>query len=192
MHHKSVGNPFQRPKDTHYGNVQNKLCRLLRNPSDSLFAVIVCIIGNIINVYAEEGLFRGPFCIIGIQYYSQKAANIIQALLFGIWHITNIINPLLDGSMNTAMVALMGIGYILLSGISAYEWGMCAALSETLWIGASEHLFNNFISNSLHTVTEPGADELMIIRITLSYILSLLFVLIISQKKIHSKLLPLP
>lgn len=73
----------------------------------------------------------------------------------------------------------MGRRYILLSGISAYEWGMCAALSETLWIGASEHLFNNFISNSLHTVTETGADELMIIRITLS----LLLVLIISQKR---------
>ena len=71
----------------------------------------------------------------------------VKALLFGIWHITNVINPLLDGSMNIAMAILMGIGYILLSGILAYEWGMCAAMSETLWIGASEHLCNNFISN---------------------------------------------
>lgn len=153
----------------------------------SLSAVAVCMIGNIVNVCAEEGLFRGLFRKIGAQYYSQKTANLIQALLFGIWHITNVINPLLDGSMNIAMAVFMGIGYILLSGILAYEWGMCAALSGTLWIGASEHLFNNFISNSLHTVTETGADELMIIRITLSNFLSLLFVLIISQKNIHNK-----
>ena len=153
----------------------------------SLFAVIVCIIGNIVNIYAEEGLFRGLFCKICIQYYSQKTVNIIQSLLFGIWHITNVINPLLDGSMNIAMAVLMGMGYILLSGILAYEWGMCAALSGTLWIGASEHLFNNFISNSLHTVTETGADEMMIIRITLSNILSLLVVLVISQKNMHKK-----
>ena len=153
----------------------------------SLIAVAVCIFGNVVNVCAEEGLFRGLFYKIGIRSYSQKTANILQALLFGIWHITNVINPLLDGSMNIAMAAFMGIGYILLSGILAYEWGMCAALSGTLWIGASEHLFNNFISNSLHTVTETGADELMIIRITLSNILSLIFVLIISQKNIHSK-----
>ncbi len=153
----------------------------------SLLAVTVCIIGNIVNVYAEEGLFRGLFYKIGIQYYSQKTANIIQALLFGIWHITNVINPLLDGSMNIAMAILMGIGYILLSGILAYEWGMCAALSGTLWIGASEHLFNNFISNSLHTVTETGVDELMIVRIILSNILSLLFVMVISRKIIHNK-----
>ena len=153
----------------------------------SLLAIIVCMIGNIVNVCAEEGLFRGLFCKIGMQYYSQKTANMIQALLFGIWHITNVINPVIDGSMNIAMAVFMGTGYILLSGILAYEWGICAALSGTLWIGASEHLFNNFISNSLHTVTETGADELMIIRITLSNILSLIFVLIISQKNIHSK-----
>ncbi len=149
----------------------------------SLLAIIVCMIGNIVNVCAEEGLFRGLFCKIGMQYYSQKTANMIQALLFGIWHITNVINPVIDGSMNIAMAVFMGTGYILLSGILAYEWGICAALSGTLWIGASEHLFNNFISNSLHTVTETGADELMVIRITLSNILSLLFVLIASRKK---------
>lgn len=153
----------------------------------SLSAVIVCIIGNIVNVYAEEGLFRGLFYKIGAQSYSQKTANIIQALLFGIWHITNVINPLLDGSMSIIMAVFMGIGYILLSGILAYEWGICAALSGTLWIGVSEHLFNNFISNSLHTATETGTDELMIIRIILSNVLSLLFVLIISHKNAHSK-----
>ncbi len=153
----------------------------------SLLAAIVCMIGNIVNVYAEEGLFRGLFCKIGTQCYPQKTANIIQALLFGIWHITNVINPLLDGSMHIAMAVFMGIGYILLSGILAYEWGMCAALSGTLWTGASEHLFNNFISNSLHTVTETGADEWMVLRITLSNMLSLLFVLVISQKNIQNK-----
>lgn len=149
----------------------------------SILAVMVCIIGNIVNVYAEEGLFRGLFRKIGIQSCSQKTANIIQALLFGIWHITNVVNPLLDGSMGITMAVFMGIGYILLSGILAYEWGMCAALTGTLWTGATEHLFNNFISNSLHTVTETGADEMMIIRITLSNILSLLFVLIVFRKK---------
>lgn len=153
----------------------------------SLLAVIVCMIGNIVNVYAEEGLFRGLFYKIGIRSYSQKTANIIQALFFGIWHITNVINPLLDGSMNLIMAIFMGIGYILLSGILAYEWGMCVALTGTLWTGASEHLFNNFISNSLHTVTETGADEWMIVRIILSNILSLLFVLIISYKNTHNR-----
>ncbi len=149
----------------------------------SLLAVIVCMIGNVVNVYAEEGLFRGLFYQIGLPCRSRKAANLIQALFFGIWHITNVINPVLDGSMDMVMAVFIGIGYMLLSGILAYEWGMCAALAGTLWIGVSEHLFNNFINNSLHTVTETGADELMIIRIILSNILSMLFVLSISHKR---------
>lgn len=154
---------------------------------NSLLAVTVCLIGNLINVYAEEGLFRGLFRKIGMQHHSQKTANIIQALLFGLWHITNVINPLLDGSIKIAAAVLMGIGYIVLSGILAYEWGIYAAMTGTLWTGTFEHLFNNFISNSLHTATETGVDEQMIIRITLSNILSLLFVLIISHKNTASK-----
>lgn len=147
----------------------------------SLLAVSVCIIGNIVNVWAEEGLFRGLFYKLGMQAYSQKTANFLQALLFGFWHITNVIYPVLDGSLHFSMAVWMGIGYILLSGILAYEWGMCAALSKTLWIGAFEHLFNNFISNALHMVSETGVDEYMIIRIILSNILSLFFVLMIAK-----------
>lgn len=149
----------------------------------SLSAVVVCLLGNVINVYAEEGLFRGLFRSLGLQCGSQQTANLIQALLFGLWHITNVINPLSDGSMSMGVAVLMGAGYILLSGILAFEWGLCAALTGTLWTGASEHFFNNFISNSLHTVTETGADEMMIIRIVLSNLLSLLLVLIVSRKK---------
>lgn len=154
----------------------------------SLPAVTVCIIGNIVNVFAEEGLFRGLFQRISTQCCSQRTANIIQSLLFGIWHIANVAALLHDGSINITTGIFMGIGYTVLSGLLAYEWGICAAVTGTLWTGTSEHFFNNFISNSLHTVTETGVDEMMIIRITLSNILSLLFVLIISRKrKLHDR-----
>lgn len=154
----------------------------------SFLTVIVCIVGNILNVCAEEGLFRGLFYKISMQCCSPKTANAIQAMLFGIWHITNAVNPVLDGSISIAAGVFMGIGYVLLSGILAYEWGICALLTGTLWTGLSEHFFNNFISNSLHIVTGTEADEMMTIRITLSNILSLLFVMIISRKrKIYSK-----
>ena len=42
----------------------------------SLIAVIVCIISNIVNVYVEEGLFRGLFCKIGLQCYSQYSYTV--------------------------------------------------------------------------------------------------------------------
>ena len=53
----------------------------------------------------------------------------------------------------------MGIGYILLSGILACEWGMCAALSGTLWTDASEHLFNNFISNAANDIYKRTIEK---------------------------------
>ncbi len=103
--------------------------------------------------------------------------------MFGIWHITNVIYPVLTGSMSITAAILMGSGYVLLSAVLAYEWGLSAALSGTLWVGASQHLFNNFISNFLHTVSETGVDEMMVLRIVLSNMLSFVVVLIIAQKK---------
>ena len=68
-----------------------------------------------------------------------------------------------------------------MSGILAYEWGLCLALTGTVWTGAFEHFFNNFITNSLHMVTDTGIDEMQILRIVLSNALSLAFVMIISK-----------
>lgn len=64
-----------------------------------------------------------------------KDSTIIQALFFGIWHITDVIILVLDGSMNIVIAVLMSIGYKLLSKILAYEWGICAVLTGMLWTG---------------------------------------------------------
>lgn len=153
----------------------------------SAVAVVVCSFGNMINVWAEEGLFRGLIRTIGLQSFSELGANLIQAVLFGLWHITNVLFPVLDGSMGIGMAFFMGFGYVCLAAILAYEWGICMALTGTIWTGIVEHFFNNFISNALHIVTETGADEVMIIRITLSNILSLTFVLLAARFVKRSK-----
>lgn len=149
----------------------------------SLAAVIICIAGNILNVLAEEGLFRGLFLQLAGTVYSEKKSNLLQALLFGIWHVVMVVVWVLDGSMNVPTAVLMAAGYIVLAGILGYEWGMCAALTGTIWAGMFEHFFNNFITNSLHMVTRTGADELQILRIVLSNILSLAFVMMIAGRR---------
>ena len=50
----------------------------------SLSALLICILGNVINVTAEEGLFRGLIFKLGRRAFSTRSANFIQALLFGI------------------------------------------------------------------------------------------------------------
>lgn len=147
----------------------------------SLLAVFVCIVGNVVNVWAEEGLFRGLFIRLGCKEFSQKQSNMIQAMLFGVWHIISVVLWVQEGSMTIPQAIVMGIGYLALALILGYEWGICAMLTGTIWTGTFEHFFNNFISNTLHTVTETGADEMQIVRIVISNILSLTIVLIAAR-----------
>ncbi len=150
----------------------------------SLAAVVICIMGNIVNVWAEEGLFRGLLFRMTKTAFTERQSNLIQSLLFGLWHIVTVIVWLLDGSIGIPMACVMAVGYVLLAGVLAYEWGLCISLTGTIWAGVFEHFFNNFITNSLHMVTDTGIDEMQILRIVLSNVLSLAFVLILSK---HAK-----
>lgn len=47
----------------------------------------ICIIGNIINVVMEEGMFRGLFQKLLEQNYKFIASAVIASLLFGFWHV---------------------------------------------------------------------------------------------------------
>lgn len=151
----------------------------------SITALVICLLGNVINVIAEEGLFRGLLFRLGKTTCSTGLANLIQASLFGVWHIITVIVWVLDGTIDIQAALIMAAGYVILAGILGYEWGLCAVLTGTLWTGVFEHFFNNFISNSLHVITASGVDELQIIRIVLSNILSLLLVMILTKVKKH-------
>ena len=146
-------------------------------------ALSICVAVNIINVLAEEGLFRGIILKLGKERFGFFTANCIQAALFGVWHIVMVVLGIYDGLMDISTAVIMAIGYVILAGILGLEWGLCVSMSGTLWVGISEHFFNNFIGNTLHVVTESGTDELQIARIVLSNILSLAIVLIVSRCK---------
>lgn len=151
--------------------------------SATIVSLILCIIGNIVNVLAEEGLFRGIILKLAADRFDFPIANLIQAFLFGVWHLVMVVLSVYDGLMNATTAIAMGIGYVVLAGILGLEWGTCVSLSGTLWIGISEHFFNNFIGNTLHIVTQNGIDELQIARVILSNLLSLGIVLLINRRK---------
>ena len=153
----------------------------------SAAALAVCLLGNFINVWAEEGLFRGLFLRLGKMSYSEKQSNLIQAVLFGLWHLIIVGVWFINGSIAAPAAVVMSIGYVALAGILGYEWGLCAALTGTLWAGAFEHFFNNFIGNTLHVISDTGADELQIVRILISNVLSLVIVIALTERKNHSK-----
>lgn len=61
----------------------------------------LCIIGNIINVVMEEGMFRGLFQKIFEKKYSLVIAAVIASALFGLWHIMSPLRSYCDGTMST-------------------------------------------------------------------------------------------
>lgn len=148
----------------------------------SAMAVIICIVVNIINVIAEEGLFRGFILKVVSEKCDFKVANVIQASLFGVWHIVMCVLGVYDGQMTIPVAIVFGVGYVILAGILGIEWGICVNMTGVIWMCVAEHFFNNFIGNILHVVSSTGTDELQIIRIVLSNVLSLIIVMGIDSR----------
>ena len=104
---------------------------------------------NVINVIMEEGTFRGLFYGIIKADHSMKAAILIQALLFGIWHIVTPLHNLIDRDINLGGFVGLSIGYVILAGIMGVKWALMYRLTGSLYAGMADHFFNNCIATNL-------------------------------------------
>lgn len=146
--------------------------------------ILMCIGFNIINVWMEEGLFRGFFITYISREHSKNTALFVAALLFGVWHLVTPFRSLLDGDMSVGIFATMSIGYVILSALMGIKWGLLYQLSGTIWIGLADHFFNNcIVTNLLHVVTSSGVDELQIIRVLIGELTSFIAVVIYTKIK---------
>ncbi len=145
---------------------------------------MLCVLFNIINVWMEEGVFRGLFIRTLSETKPFMQANFIAAILFGIWHIVMPVRSYIHGEMSFTAMVLMGIGYMILSGIMGIKWGLLYRITGNIWVGLGDHLFNNTVAtNMLHVISAKGTDELQIVRIMAAQIISFVFVLIIHYYK---------
>lgn len=146
---------------------------------DGLWFIVLCIVGNIINVVMEEGIFRGLFVRMIEEKHTFMKACVISSVLFGLWHIAQPVRNLLDGEqspMGAAMSALLLVGTSLLGGI---QYCMLVKITGSLWAGMAAHFVNNTSVNLLHVVTATGADEMQTLRITIAQTLFFVVVLVI-------------
>lgn len=154
----------------------------VKNTDFGFFAL--CILFNIVNVWMEEGIFRGLFIKTLSEEMPFMKANFISAFLFGVWHIVMPLRSYIAGEMSFPAMIFMGIGYIILSGIMGIKWGLLYRMTGNLWAGIGDHLFNNTVAtNMVHIVSLHGADELQIVRVMAAQILSFAFVLILYHSK---------
>ena len=113
----------------------------------------------------------------------KKSREYCWGLIFTLFGGAGLAEQITSGRGSFLISAIVfAIGYVVLAGILAIEWGTCVSMTGVLWVGLSEHFFNNFIGNFLHVVSSTGTDEFQIIRIVLSNFLSLGIVLCINKK----------
>lgn len=117
--------------------------------------ILMCVFFNIINVIMEEGTFRGLFYEIIRTDHSTKAAVLVQALLFGIWHVVTPLHNLIDGDINLIGFIGLSIGYVILAGIMGIKWALMYRMTGSLYAGMADHFFINCIAtNLLHLSTD--------------------------------------
>ena len=141
-----------------------------------------CLIGNIINVVMEEGIFRGLFIRLFEKRFSFMKAVAFSSVLFGIWHIAAPVRSLLDGEINGVVATMSILMLFLTTGITGVKFCLLTKITGSLWMPMADHFFNNTIIKLLHLTTNSGVDELQVIRISIAQTLSFLVVLLIYVK----------
>jgi len=146
-------------------------------------SVALCVVFNGINVWMEEGVFRGLFMKLLTQKYAFSRAVLLAALLFGIWHWVMPLRDYAQGNSTLSNLLIMGLGYIVLAGMMSVKWSLLYDRTGALWMGLGDHLFNNVIAtNLLHVISKGEADSLQIVRILIGQTLSFAMVWIWQQK----------
>lgn len=144
-----------------------------------LLFIMICLIGNIINVVMEEGIFRGLFLRLFEKRHTFLKAVVYSSILFGIWHIAAPVRSLLDGEISGAGFMMSVLMLILVTGITGAKFCLLTKITGSLWMPMADHFFNNTIINLLHITTNSGADELQVIRISIAQTVSFFLVLLV-------------
>ena len=146
--------------------------------------ILLSVVFNLINVWMEEGIFRGLFTKI-LEGISYRRSLFFIAFLFGIWHLVMPFRDFLQGESSLTNLIVMGIGYVILAGMMSIKWSLLYKMTGSLWLGLGDHLFNNLASNLVHVVSNSESDSLQIVRILLWQLLS--FAIVLSIYKRNSK-----
>lgn len=139
---------------------------------------LICIIGNIVNVIMEEGIFRGLFTKLLEQKYSFVVSAIISSCLFGFWHMIGPVRNYVDETMSmNGMIANIAM-LVITSTLVGFKFAMLTQMTGSLYMAMGDHFVNNTIVNLLHVVSDTGADEMMVVRVAIAQSVSFILVLL--------------
>lgn len=149
---------------------------------------LICIIGNIVNVVMEEGIFRGLFQRLLEKKYSFMLSAMIASCLFGVWHMIGPVRNYADGTMSMNGMIANIVMLVVTSTLVGFKFAMLTQMTGSLYMAMGDHFVNNTIVNLLHVVSDTGADEMMVVRVaiaqTVSFILVLAYYICRCRKKV--------
>ncbi len=160
----------------------------------ALIFFLICIIGNIINVVMEEGIFRGLFLTRLQEKYSFIAAALISSVLFGFWHGVAPLRSFFYGETSALGLLINCLILILSSALVGFKFCLLTKLTGSVYMSMGEHFVNNTIINILHVMSAGATDNYQVIRISIAQSISFIVVLIfflISRKNENRETAPL-
>ena len=143
----------------------------------TIFFFLICIIGNIINVIMEEGIFRGLFIKMLEQKYSFIISALVTSLLFGFWHIVGPIRNYLDGVSSMEGMIANAMMLLITSALVGFKFALLTKMTGNLFMAMGDHFVNNTIVNLIHVISNTGADEMMFFRVAIAQSVSFMIVL---------------
>lgn len=139
-----------------------------------LFALWL-VLGNFVNSFMEEGLFRGLMGRLFLQRLTFWQANWLQALLFGAWHLPWVLKWYQTGTIQTPGEITVGvISNFFPQVMLGLFWGYLYFKTGNLWAPWISHTITNSTLNLLHVATATGLNEALPLRMTAYTIMALL------------------
>ena len=127
------------------------------------------LLGNLVNSSMEEGLFRGVMLTHFRVRLSPWQANLVQGVIFGLWHVFWPVRHLLAGRIDLAAALSQSIFIFLGSTISGLVWGYLFLKTDNLWASWLAHTINNSTLNLLHFRTADGlSSDTMVLYVVLA------------------------
>jgi membrane protease YdiL (CAAX protease family) len=164
-----------------YGAIDNKM-----GVTGGVLFALLLVVGNFINSFMEEGLFRGLMIPLFRVKLSFWGTNWLQAILFGLWHLLWVVKYYQLGDIETPGEIMMSIFSNsvpqLLMGL---VWGYMYLKTGSLWTSWISHVITNSATNLLHINTLDGLDSGFPLRMsiyTISALLSMFLVKYLAEK----------
>lgn len=147
------------------------------------------LLGNVVNSFMEEGLFRGVMLPHFMSTMSFRWANLLQALLFGLWHAVWPAKSLVTGELTAGAALTEAAGLVLTTTAAGLVFGYLFFKTGSLWAPWLAHTIHNSAFNVVHIRTVDGLDADMGILIP---VLVVGYVLLVVWTKLLARRFNLP